>query len=61
LGDDSIADINAHCSSEFKAHWKCLQNNNFGMAHCRDEEKPYNSCVFEKLVSDVSAIDEGMT
>ncbi|KAA8913241.1 NADH-ubiquinone oxidoreductase-like protein 20.8 kDa subunit [Sphaerosporella brunnea] len=44
-----IADINANCASEFKAHWKCLQNNNMSMVHCRNEEKPFNSCVFEKL------------
>ncbi|KAF8544459.1 NADH-ubiquinone oxidoreductase 20.8 kDa subunit [Trichophaea hybrida] len=44
-----IADINKHCLSEFRTHWKCLQNNNLELWHCRAEEKPFNSCVFEKL------------
>ncbi|KAI5819082.1 NADH-ubiquinone oxidoreductase 20.8 kDa subunit [Pyronema omphalodes] len=44
-----IADINKHCLSEFRTHWKCLQNNNLDLWHCRPEEKTFNSCVFEKL------------
>ena len=48
----SIADINKQCLSEFRLHWKCLQNNNMELWHCRNEEMPFNACVFEKLVGD---------
>ncbi|KAI5852252.1 hypothetical protein BZA05DRAFT_397331 [Tricharina praecox] len=44
-----IADINKHCLSEFRTHWQCLQNNNMELWHCRNQEKPFNACVFEKL------------
>lgn len=46
-----IEDINKHCLSEFTAHWKCLENKNMDLWKCRAEEKPYNACVFDKLVS----------
>ncbi|KAI5787136.1 hypothetical protein EDC01DRAFT_660717 [Geopyxis carbonaria] len=44
-----IADINKHCLAEFRTHWKCLDNNNHELWHCRAEEKPFNKCVFDKL------------
>lgn len=46
----SITDINKACLSEFQSHWKCLSNNNMELWHCRAEEKPFNACVFDKLV-----------
>ncbi|RPA81264.1 NADH-ubiquinone oxidoreductase-like protein 20.8 kDa subunit [Ascobolus immersus RN42] len=44
-----IADINKHCLSEFRAHWKCLDNNNQQLYKCRDVERPLNECVFNSL------------
>ena len=47
---DSIKDLNDHCLDEFRAHWKCLDNQNHQLWNCRPEERRLNSCVFDKLV-----------
>ncbi|KAF2462310.1 hypothetical protein BDY21DRAFT_383265 [Lineolata rhizophorae] len=44
-----LDDINKHCLDEFRAHWKCLENNNQQMWKCRLVEHPLNKCVFDKL------------
>lgn len=46
-----LADINKYCLKEFRAHWECLENNNHQLFACRPQEKPYNKCVFDNLVS----------
>lgn len=48
---DRLADINRYCVKEFRAHWECLENNNHKLFECRAQEKPYNKCVFNNLVS----------
>lgn len=50
-GGYRLADINKHCLQEFRAHWECLENSNHRLFSCRAQEKPYNKCVFDNLVS----------
>ena len=45
----SIDDVNKNCLDSFRAHWKCLENNNQQMWHCRLPEQILNTCVFESL------------
>ena len=44
-----IDDLNKHCLSEFRFHWKCLDNNNHQLWQCRRPERLLNKCVFEKI------------
>ena len=46
----SLDDINKNCLEEFRKHWKCLDNNNQQLWHCRRPEQLLNKCVFDKLV-----------
>lgn len=46
----SLDDINKNCSEEFRKHWRCLDNNNQQLWHCRRLEQLLNGCVFDKLV-----------
>ena len=45
-----LDDINNNCSKYFRMHWKCLDNNNQQLWHCRRFEQALNACVFDKLV-----------
>ena len=45
-----LDDINKNCSKWFQMHWKCLDNNNQQLWHCRRFEQALNACVSEKLV-----------
>jgi NADH dehydrogenase (ubiquinone) 1 alpha subcomplex subunit 8 len=45
-----LSDINKACLDSFRAHWKCLEDNNHGLWKCRTEEWSFNKCVFDKLV-----------
>lgn len=44
-----LDDINKNCLEEFRKHWKCLDNNNQQLWHCRRPEQLLNKCVFDKL------------
>ena len=46
----SLDDINKNCLEEFRKHWKCLDNNNQQLWHCRRPEQLLNKCVLDKLV-----------
>jgi NADH dehydrogenase (ubiquinone) 1 alpha subcomplex subunit 8 len=46
-----IKKLRENCDAEFEKHWKCLDIKNQDYYHCRKEERQFNSCVFEKLVS----------
>ena len=46
----SLEDINKNCLEEFRKHWKCLDNNNQQLWHCRRPEQLLNKCVLDKLV-----------
>jgi hypothetical protein len=45
-----LADIKTHCLEEFRRHWACLDNNNHQLWQCRRHERPFNACVYDKLV-----------
>ena len=45
-----LEDINKNCLEEFRKHWKCLDNNNQQLWHCRRPEQLLNKCVLDKLV-----------
>ncbi len=45
-----LEDINNNCLEEFRKHWKCLDDNNQQLWHCRRPEQLLNACVFDKLV-----------
>ena len=46
----SIDDLNKSCLEQFRAHWKCLDDNNHQLWQCRPAEWKLNKCAFENLV-----------
>jgi hypothetical protein len=47
----SIEKLKSNCENEWESHWQCLDKKNHLLYKCRDEEKRFNQCVFDKLVS----------
>ena len=45
--------LRENCDKQFEAHWQCLDKNNHEFYMCRPEEKIFNGCVLNALVSDV--------
>lgn len=50
FSQNRLADIKTHCLEEFRRHWACLDNNNHQLWQCRRHERPFNACVYDKLV-----------
>ncbi|RKP11878.1 NADH dehydrogenase alpha subcomplex subunit 8 [Piptocephalis cylindrospora] len=44
-----LSQLKENCGKQFEAHWKCLSNRNYQYEKCRTEERPLNSCVFDKM------------
>ncbi|KAJ7887619.1 Ndufa8, NADH-ubiquinone oxidoreductase complex I 19kd subunit [Mycena olivaceomarginata] len=46
---DLITKMRENCLAQFEAHWGCLEQNNQQYYRCRTQERPLNTCMFEKL------------
>ncbi|KAB8342918.1 hypothetical protein FH972_022515 [Carpinus fangiana] len=44
-----LDDVNKHCLEAFRAHWKCLEDENHQLWQCRKPERALNACMFAKL------------
>ncbi|GAA96261.1 uncharacterized protein L969DRAFT_69152 [Mixia osmundae IAM 14324] len=44
-----INQLQINCEAEWNAHWNCLERGNQEFYNCRDLERPFNKCVFDKL------------
>ncbi|KAJ3036025.1 hypothetical protein HDV00_003118 [Rhizophlyctis rosea] len=46
---DLIKKLKANCEKEWTAHWQCLDEKNHMLYRCRNDERVFNECVFNKL------------
>ncbi|EON99675.1 putative nadh-ubiquinone oxidoreductase kda subunit protein [Phaeoacremonium minimum UCRPA7] len=47
-----IDDLNKSCLEQFRAHWKCLDDNNHQLWQCRPAEWKLNKQKLEKVIPD---------
>jgi NADH dehydrogenase (ubiquinone) 1 alpha subcomplex subunit 8 len=41
--------LSRECGKEWDNHWHCLDEKNNHLWKCREQEKVFNKCVFEKF------------